>query len=116
MTSDVATTPAREHRRRVPTWVNWVLALSTIIGAVLARIFALGAVMSTAACSSSECPDLGPSGALFSVLYYGGPVIAAVTVLVSFFTARRSWGIAIPLAGWALLVADVVVLAITFNT
>lgn len=96
--------------------MNWVLALSIVAGAILARIFALGAVMSTAACSTSDCPDLGPSGALFSVLYYGGPVIAAVTILVSFFTASRSWGIVVPLVGWGLLVADVALLAITFNT
>lgn len=116
MTSEVSAPAAATRRRRVPTWVNWVLALSTIVGAVLARIFALGAVMSTAACSTAECPDLGPSGVLFSVLYYGGPVVAAVTILVSFFTARRSWGIVVPLIGWGLLVADVALLAITFNT
>lgn len=108
-------TPVRDRRGRGRLWLNWALALSTIVGAVLARIFALGAVMSTAACSTAECPDLEPSGLLFSVLYYGGPVIAAVTILVSFFTAHRTWGIAVPLCGWGLLVADVAGLAITFR-
>lgn len=109
------TVPDQDRRQRRRIWLNWALALSTIVGAVLVRIFALGAVMSTAACSSSECPDLGPSGALFSVLYYGGPVIAAGTVLVTFFTARKRWGIAVPLCGWGLLVVDVLILTITFS-
>jgi hypothetical protein len=34
---------------RVRLWVNWVLALLTVPGAAVVLIFALGAVMSTAA-------------------------------------------------------------------
>lgn len=116
MSTDISTTPTHDRNRRVRLAVNWGLALLTIVGAVLAHIFALGAVMSVAGCSTSECPDLGPSGALFSVLYYGAPVVAAVTIVVSFFTASRRWGIAVPMTAWALLIADVALLAITFNT
>jgi hypothetical protein len=106
----------RDRGHRVPAWVNWVLALLTAPGAALVVIFALGAVMSVAACSTVECPDLGPSGFLFTVLYYGAPVVAGVTIFVSFFTANRRRGIIVPLCGWGLLVADVAVLAITFNS
>lgn len=115
MTTEISPARVDTRRRRIRTAVNWALALLTIAGAVITRIFALGAVMSTAACSTRECPDLGPSGMLFSVLYYGGPVIAAVTILVSFFTASRRWGIVVPLTGWGLLVADVAALALTFS-
>jgi hypothetical protein len=32
-------------------------------------------------------------------------------IVISFFTAKRRKGIVVPLLGWALLVADVVVMA-----
>ncbi|EUA78613.1 hypothetical protein I553_2903 [Mycobacterium xenopi 4042] len=56
---------------RVRLWVNWVLALLTVPAAVVVLIFALGAVMSTAACSDEQCPTLGPGGIGFGVLFYG---------------------------------------------
>jgi hypothetical protein len=40
-------------------------------------------------------------------------VVAAVTLVVSFFTARRRWGYVIPVSALALLVADVAVLVVT---
>lgn len=73
--------------RRARLWVNWAAALLTAAGAALVMVFAMGAVMSTAACSTAECPDLGPSGTAFGVLYYGAPAISALTILASFFTA-----------------------------
>ncbi|MEB3033208.1 hypothetical protein [[Mycobacterium] nativiensis] len=96
-------------------WVNWVLAALTIVGAALVMTFAVGAVMSTAACSTVECPDLGPSGVLFGVLYYGAPVIAGLTILASFFTAVRPRGFLVPLAGWALLSIDLLALFVAFR-
>jgi hypothetical protein len=38
-------------------------------------------------------------------------VVAFVVLLISFFTAKRRGGIAVPLVGWALLVADVALMA-----
>ncbi|ULN52023.1 hypothetical protein [Mycolicibacillus parakoreensis] len=115
-TGDTDRAPQGEHRGRVPRWVNWVLALLTAPAAGMVVIVATGAVMSVAACSTVQCPDLGPSGLLFNVMYYGAPVVAAVTILLSFVTAAKRWGIAVPLTGWALLLADVAALAVTFNT
>jgi hypothetical protein len=112
--NDAAAHP--DSKRRVWTWVNWILALLTAPGAALVMIFAMGAVMSTAACSTVECPNLGPSGFMFNVFYYGAPLVAGVTILLSFFTATRRRGIIVPMCGWALLVADIVALAITFNS
>jgi hypothetical protein len=47
------------------------------------------------------------------VLFYGAPVVALLAIVISFFTARRRWGIVVPLCGWALLIADIVILAVT---
>lgn len=103
--------PASSNRLRL--WLNWALALLTVIGAGLAMAVALGAVMSTAACSDKACPNLGPRGISFDTLYYGAPAVAVVTVVLSFFTARRRWGFMVPVVALALLIADVAILAIT---
>jgi hypothetical protein len=103
--------PLRSDRARL--WLNWALAILTVIGAGVAMAVALGAVMSTAACSDKACPNLGPRGISFDVLYYGAPAVAIVTVVLSFFTARRRWGFMVPVVALALLIADVAILAIT---
>ena len=69
--------------------------------------------MSTAACSDKACPNLGPHGISFDTLYYGAPAVAIVTVVLSFFTARRRWGFVVPVVALALLIADMAILAIT---
>jgi hypothetical protein len=100
------------RRGRVRLWVNWVLALLTVPGAAAVLIFALGAVMSTAACNDRQCPNLGPSGISWGVLFYGAAVFALLAIVIWFFTASRRWGIVVPLCGWALLIADIVILAV----
>ncbi|BBZ41992.1 hypothetical protein [Mycobacterium conspicuum] len=110
-----ATEPAqgsRRHRGDVWPWVNWGLALTTVPAAAIVMLFALGAVMSTDACTDHSCPGLD-KGINFGVAFYGAPAVALVVILVSFFTAKRRGGIAVPLCGWALLVADVVIMAAT---
>jgi hypothetical protein len=47
---------------------------------------------------------------------YGSPVVAAVAIAMSFFTARRVRGILVPAIAWALLVIAAVILALTFIT
>jgi len=111
-----ATEPAQgesRHRRDIWPWVNWGLALTTVPAAAIVMLFALGAVMSTDACTDHSCPGLGRGGIDFGVAFYGAPAVALVVILVSFFTAKRRGGIAVPLCGWALLVADVVIMATT---
>lgn len=100
----------RSYRGRL--WVNWGLALLTAVVAGVVMAVALGAVMSTAACSDKACPNLG-GGISFDVLYYGAPAVAAVTILLSIFTARRRWGLAIPVTGLVLLIADAAVIVTT---
>ena len=72
--------------------------------------------MSIAACSDRRCPNLGPSGLFYGVLFYGAPVVAVLTIVASIFTATRRRGFIVPLCGWALLVADIVATALLFRT
>ena len=102
-----------DHDKRVRLWVNWALALHKVVGAGIVMVVALASVMSTAACNDKACPDLGPSGISFDTLFYGAPVVAAVAVVASFFTARRRWGFVIPVIALALLIADVAILTTT---
>jgi hypothetical protein len=102
-----------DHDKRVRLWVNWGLALLTVVGAGIVMVVALASVMSTAACNDKACPNLGPNGISFDALFYGAPVVAAVAVVASFFTARRRWGFVIPVTALALLIADVAILATT---
>lgn len=102
-----------DRSKRLRLWLNWALALLTVLGAGAVMLFALGSVMSTAACSDKQCPNLGPNGISFDLLFYGPPVVAALTVIASFFTARRRWGIMIPVVALALLGADIGILAAT---
>ena len=80
--------------------MNWALALLTVVGAGIVMAVALGAVMSTAACSDKACPNIGPAGISFNELFYGAPVVAALTIVVSFFTAKRRWGFVVPVLGF----------------
>jgi len=104
---------ARGRAGRVWPWVNWGLAFTTVPGAVFVMLFALGAVLSTDGCGGRRCPNLGRGGIDFGVAFYGAPAVAVAVIAVSFFTAKRRSGIAVPLCGWALLVADVLVMAAT---
>ena len=97
--------------RNVWPWVNWGLALSMLPAAAIVMLFALGAVMSTDGCIDRSCPNLGRGGINFGVAFYGAPAVALIVVAVSLVTAKRRGGIVVPLCGWALLVADVVLMA-----
>jgi hypothetical protein len=87
------------------------LALATVPAAAIVMLFALGAVMSTDGCGDGSCLNLGRGGIDFGVAFYGPPVAAFAVIVISFFTAKRRGGIAVPLCGWALLVADVALMA-----
>jgi hypothetical protein len=114
--ADSATQSAQvtsRHGGDVWPWVNWGLALTTVPAAAIVMLFALGAVMSTDACSDHNCPGLSSGGIDFGLAFYGAPAVALVVIFVSFFTAKRKGGLVVPLCGWALLVADVAVMAAT---
>ena len=113
MTNDKDQSPAVNHRRHVG--LNWTLALLTVPGAALVMLLWFGAVMGSAGCSDVPCRHQGPGEFFFGVLVYGAPVVALLTVGISFFTATRRRGILVPLCGWALLAADVMLLVISFR-
>jgi hypothetical protein len=97
-------------------WVSWVLALLSVPAAAVVMIVGIGAAMSVAACSHPQCPDLGPSGLLYGVLLYGAPVVAVLTIAITFMTGTRRWGVLVPVCGLALLLSDVAVMVILFRT
>ena len=101
------------NRGNIWPWVNWGLALTTVPAAAIVMLFALGAVMSTDACVDNSCPGLGRGGIDFGVAFYGAPAVALVVIFLSFFTAKRKGGVVVPMCGWALLVADVAIMAAT---
>jgi hypothetical protein len=101
--------------RHVRPWVNWASALATVPAAAIVMLFALGAVMSTDGCSGHSCPNLGHGGIDFGVAFYGAPAVAGIVIVISFFTAKRRGGLVVPLCGWALLIADVVLMAVSVS-
>jgi len=103
-----------DHRRRTVT--NWILAALTVPGAFLIILYQYGQVLATAGCSERTCARLGPSPFVFGLIEYGAPVVAVLAVALSFVTARKRYGIAVPLIAWALLIAGFVVLTLTFET
>ena len=102
----------RSHGGRIRFWVNWTLALLTAPASVVVVLFGLGALMSYAACTDRPCRDWGLGGIWLEVVWFGSPVVAALVIFASFFTAKRRYGIVVPLCGWALIAADVGLLAV----
>ncbi|WP_445167415.1 hypothetical protein ACTXG7_27035 [Mycolicibacterium sp. Dal123E01] len=113
MTASNATETHPDHAPRARLWINWLLALSTILGAGIVQLFAMGAVMSTSACSAPNCPK--PTGFIYGLLTYGAPVVAVAAIVLSFFTARLPRGWIVPAVAWLLLVIDVAILAAAFS-
>ncbi|TPG32873.1 hypothetical protein EAH80_18070 [Mycobacterium hodleri] len=98
-----------------PAGVSWALALLTIPGAALVMLFAAGQEMGNAGCTDEVCRHAGPDGFWFTLLSYGAPIVAVVTLALSYFTAKKRCGIAVPLIGLALLGAEAVVLSTAFG-
>jgi hypothetical protein len=94
--------------------LNWVLGLSTLLGAAAVEVYAYMQVLGTAGCSAGTCPRLGPGQVGYTVITYGAPAVAVVAVIATFFTARRRRGILVPIVAWSLLVIAAIVLAVTF--
>ena len=104
-----------EHIRHSGRIVNWVLALATIPGAVAVVVFLYMQILGTAGCTDQLCPRQGPGELGFTLIQYGAPAVAVVTVVLSFFTARRRGGILVPVVAWLLLIAAFVVLVFSFT-
>ena len=107
----MVTTKVRGGRH---TAVNWVLAILTVPAALAVVAYAYLQVLGTAGCSDQTCPKRGPSEAAFGLIEYGTPVVAVVAVALSFVTARRRYGIAVPVIALVIIAAAAVVLFTTF--
>ena len=95
--------------------MNWIPALATIPGAIAVVVFLYMQILGTAGCTDQLCPRQGPGELGFTLIQYGGPAVAVVTVALSFFTARRRGGILVPVVAWLLLIAAFVVLVFSFT-
>src|SRR6185312_12636419 len=94
---------------------NWALALATVPGAIAVVVFLYMQILGTAGCNKQPCPREGPGELGFTLIQYGAPAVAVVTVVLSFFTARRRNGILVPVVAWLLLIAAFVVLVFSFT-
>jgi hypothetical protein len=92
--------------------VHWIAALLTIIGAAAVEVIAYGLTLGVAGCTDRTCPNLGLANAVYGPVVYGAPVVAVVAIALSFVTARKRWGWAIPTVAWILLIAGPVLLYI----
>jgi hypothetical protein len=106
---------ANTSTRTASVVTNWVLAIATIPAAIAVVAFAYLQVLATAGCTTATCPRQGPGEVGFALITYGLPILAILTVVVSFFTARRPGGVVVPVVTWLLLIAGTVVLILTFN-
>ncbi|ORB18319.1 hypothetical protein BST37_01515 [Mycobacterium noviomagense] len=95
--------------------LNWILALLTVPAALLVMAIGFAGAMSTDRCAYQYCAHQGPPMPIFVVLFYGAPVIAVLTIVVSRRTAKRGWGILIPLATYVVFACDIAVLYLTFR-
>ena len=107
-----ASTVDAGRSKRLRLWLNWALALLTVLVAGFVMVYFFSAVMSTAACSDKQCRHAEPNWVSPDVLLYGPPVVAALTVVASFFTAQRRWGVVVPVVALALLGADIGILVV----
>lgn len=108
--------PTQAPPRSRHTVRNWILALLTIPGALAVVAYSYLQVLSTASCTAGSCAKLGPGETVFGLIMYGTPVVAAVAVALSFFTAGRRRGFVVPAVAWAVLVIAAAILALTFDT
>jgi hypothetical protein len=115
MTAVEGRTAGTDEVGRTGRLVNWILALATIPGAVAVVVFLYMQILGSAGCSDQTCPRRGPGELGFTLIQYGLPIVAVVTVALSFVTARRRGGILVPVVAWLLLIAGFVVLVLSFT-
>jgi hypothetical protein len=106
-------TRSRAHGKR--TVVNWILALSTVIGAAIVEGYAFMQVLGTAGCSERICPNEGPGNLTFTLITYGAPAVAIAAIVLSVVMARRPRGWVVPAIAWALLIVAFIILAVSFR-
>ncbi|MDZ7886510.1 MAG: hypothetical protein U5N53_28015 [Mycobacterium sp.] len=89
-----------------------MLGAATVPAAVAIVVVLYGQILGTAGCSPGRCATLSENS--FALIQYGVPAVAVLTVVTSFFTARRRGGVIVPIVAWALLILAAVVLVTAF--
>ena len=107
-TTEVST----RHRGR--TFWNWAAAVLALVASLAVVVFAYVSVLGTAACTDGTCGGTGPDPTTFGLVIYGTPIVGVVAVLLSFVTAKRRTGFAVPLVAWLVVIAAVILLLVTF--
>lgn len=105
-------TPTRHSGSTTRTVANWVLSVAAVPAAVAIVVALYGQILGTAGCSPGSCATLSENS--FTLIQYGVPVVAVLTVVASFFTARKRGGVIVPIVAWALLILAAVVLVTAF--
>jgi hypothetical protein len=101
---------------RVRSVVNWILAVLTVPAALFVMLVGFAAAMGTDRCAYEDCPRQGPPYLVMTLLFFGAPSVSLFTIIASIRTAKRVWGVVIPLAAFALFSIDVVVLYLSFKS
>lgn len=104
----------QDGRHRGRTFWNWTAAILALIASLAVVVFAYVSVIGTAACTDGTCGGTGPSETAFGLVLYATPIVGALAVLASFFTAKRTKGFVVPLIAWLVVVAALGVLLVTF--
>lgn len=95
-------TPTSNDHPTARKTVNWVLAAATVPAAIVIVALTYVKIMGTAGCTTPDCPTLSETS--FTLLQFGVPAVALLTVVASFFTARRRHGVWVPIIAWVLLI------------
>lgn len=93
---------------------NWVFGIATVPAAIGIVGLVYLQIMGTAGCRTAECPTLDET--TFTLIEFGVPAVAVLTVVASFFTARRRGGVLVPILAWALILLAAVVLYFAFRS
>ncbi|MBW0018036.1 MAG: hypothetical protein JO236_10905 [Mycobacterium sp.] len=103
---------SEQRRSRTAFWLNWSLAVLTVPAAGLIVLYALGMLVSFAACSDAPCHRQVPGDLGLGILMFAAPVVSALTIAASFFAAKHRRGFLVPLCAWVLLAADAIALVL----
>jgi hypothetical protein len=88
-----------------------ILALLTVPAAALALFVGASGATDNAGCAGSACEGL--TDIWFGVLAYGAPIVAVLTIVTTTIVKARRGAILVPVLGLAVLIVDIVVLAVS---
>jgi hypothetical protein len=109
----VVHTPTHDESSPGRTTFNWVFGAATVPAAIGIVAVVYMKILSTAGCTTPTCPTLSETA--FTVIQFGVPAVAILTVIASFFTASKRRGVLVPFIAWVLLVTAAVIVFLGFQ-